>query len=193
MLCHYCDGSVDQVRFIKAVDLRLGGVRMSPTFSSHDHRVVFEFLNALTCLDLRCADLTVNYLRAEGYRATPAKPVLLPEWFLIDLGQALMLLEWEDVGVKAAVDSHLLTAREIIDELRDAFVNLAAHSKRSANRDLSRRVFDLYFAHIAWYSNIHLQASITVEQSDDALLVEQMAQLLLQRQCIRRANLGVEF
>jgi hypothetical protein len=97
-----------------------------------------DSITALAELAVRDADHAIIFLEEMGLRATPEHPVDLPPNFVLELGAAMRLLEWELDGVSGLLDADLPTVKQAVLQ---AFHLL--HDPSSDNPDLTGRVLAL--------------------------------------------------
>jgi hypothetical protein len=121
----------------------------------------------------RDADRVGFFLRAFGLRATPEKPAPLPERFLLHLGAALRLCEWEAQGFFYHRAGGLPEAREA---LRDAFRSLTEPNADPTG--LWRRVVRLSVERFAWHGRRDLDADVAVDDLIDEAALDALAEYL---------------
>jgi hypothetical protein len=119
------------------------------------------------------ADLVLAFLNEIGIHPTPDCPVGLPPGFLLDLGAALRLLEWERVGVRSHLQDGLPPARRALTE---AF---RFHQERpDRGPSLSQRVMVLFVERFAWHGRRDWNAAIVLDSLDDDAALDAVAEFL---------------
>ncbi|WP_165246493.1 hypothetical protein [Paludisphaera soli] len=122
----------------------------------------------------RDADRVAAFLRAIGIAPAPARPVRLPAASLLALGAALRLWQWERSGLDVHLQAGLPSAERALTE---ALESLGAAEARSID-ELSRRVVALFAERFAWRGRSELGADVVLDDPDDDVMLEALAQLL---------------
>lgn len=125
----------------------------------------------------RDAGRVALFLRTLGLKVSPARPIALPDAFLIELGAALRLLEWERRGLSAHLDAGLPPSGRAI---RDAFRHLAAPgiALGPLSDTLTYRVMVLFAERFAWAGREELDAEVALGAADEEALLEDLADFL---------------
>jgi hypothetical protein len=154
---------------------------MSLSTSSHNLMVVQELLYSLISQVSHSADLTGRFLQEYGFKASSEKPMYFPEWFLLDLGAALQVFEWEKAGLLEYLDSSLPSSLDTIVELLKAIEDPNEYCRRQPNSALGFRVTMVYLTSCAWHAPRSMQAQIALGQASEDRLIEGLAQFLWSR------------
>jgi len=137
-----------------------------------------ELIQATAIEAARDADRVGLFLRERGLLPAPGHTLQLPAEFLLALGAALRLLEWETGGLRVHRDAGLPDAEKALD---DAFLNLgAAGGAADRNRHaLAPRVVALFADRFAWHGRRELDADVILDDHvDEDALVDALAELL---------------
>lgn len=145
-----------------------------------------EQVASLAELADRAAELTATYLAELGFRGSADEPLFLPPNFLLDLGAALCLVEWDDRGLVFHRRAGLPAGRDaVLDAIAAAIRAVPGLPVPPAYRTrvvrpsgvLSVIVCRLAAEELAWAGRPLLGADIVLDAVDDAVLVEGLAQL----------------
>jgi hypothetical protein len=121
----------------------------------------------------RDADRVGLFLAHLGMKGTPEKPLALPPSFLLRLGFALRLLDWEQKGYyfhrEVGVPEAQLAIREAFLRLNDVDADPTKSSSAILNLSLER---------FAWSGPPELGADIALHGVQDDTLLEALADLL---------------
>jgi len=136
-----------------------------------------ELVTAIVEDAARDADHVGLFLRTIGLEGSPHCPIHLPAAFLLDLGAALRLLEWERRGLQVHLEVGLPSAKQA---LRDVFQAFAAPSGPAVApaRSLTYRVMILFVERFAWNARVELDADITLDEPEEDQLLEALADFL---------------
>ena len=117
------------------------------------------------------------FLRALGLKASPARPIALPDAFLLELGAALRLLEWERRGLTAHTDAGLPPSGQA---LREAFRHLDAPGAAPGplGDTLAYRVMVFFAERFAWAGREELDADVAMGEADEDALLDALADFL---------------
>ena len=139
-----------------------------------------ELVEATAREAARDADRVGQLLHELGFVPSPDHPVRLPAAFLLDLGAALRLLDWELGGLHVHRDAGLPPAEQA---LHDAFRGLveSAGANGAADRDLARRVVALFAARLAWHGRPELGAEVALDHLDEDAMLDALAAFLWAR------------
>ena len=132
-----------------------------------------DLVTAVTVDAARDASRVVFFLDALGLEATPEKPMSLPSRFLLQLGAALRLLDWEAQGFSFHRAVGLPEAREVI---RHAFGSL--NDSTVDWKDLCVCVLRLSLERFAWHGWRDLAADVAVDDLDDDAALDALAEYL---------------
>jgi hypothetical protein len=142
-----------------------------PAFSFHDFPS--EMVAAVAVDADRDADRVISFLGHLGLRATPEKPLPMPAGFLLHLGAALRLLEWEARGIFVHREAGLPEARQAI---RDAFQSLTEPDADPTK--LCVAVLRLCVERFAWSGLPELGADVALDEAQEDALLEALADFL---------------
>jgi len=125
----------------------------------------------------RDADRVGLFLRRLGLEGSAHGPLLLPASFLLNLGAALRLLDWELRGLRVHIEEGLPSAQEAV---RAAFLAVSAQSNApiSTTGMLAYRVMTLFIERFAWNARKELDAQVTLEEADEDRILEELADYL---------------
>jgi hypothetical protein len=119
------------------------------------------------------AELVVAFLGAIGLCATPGRPIALPRRFLLDLGAALRLLEWERLGLEAHVDASLPVASAAL-----AAAFRASDDGPDEDPGLAKQVMGLFIERFAWHGHRDWDAAVSLGPLDDDAALDALAEFL---------------
>jgi hypothetical protein len=139
-----------------------------------------ELVEATAREAARDADRVGRLLHELGFVPSPGRPVRLPAAFLLGLGAASRLLDWELGGLRVHRDAGLPPAEQA---LIDAFRGLvgSAGADGAAARDLARRVVALFAARLAWHGRPALGADVALDDLDEDAMLDALAAFLWAR------------
>jgi hypothetical protein len=140
-----------------------------PSFSTF----ALEIASAMIANAPRAADRVGQFLAYLGLRGNPKKPIGLPERFLIHLGSALQLLEWEMQGWYFHRDAGLPEARQAIS---DAFGSLTSTDTASIN--LEAAILRIFLKRFAWHAQRDLGADVALDDLTGDAALEALAEYL---------------
>ena len=132
-----------------------------------------DLVTAVAVDAARDASRVVLFLDALGLEATPEKPMSLPSRFLLQLGAALRLLDWEAQGFSFHRAVGLPEAREVI---RHAFGSL--NDSTVDWKDLCVCVLRLSLERFAWHGWRDLGAPVAIDDLDDEAALDALAEYL---------------
>jgi hypothetical protein len=129
------------------------------------------------------ADRVGQFLDALGLRPTgpgaARAPLRLPTFFLLRLGAALRLREWEQRGLRAHRDAGLPPADEALREVfRAAEAPEPLAAKEQAATQLAGRVLAVFAERMAWDGRPLLGADLELGEADEDALVDALAKFL---------------
>jgi hypothetical protein len=135
-----------------------------PAFSVTDFPA--DMVSAVALDASRDADRVGFFLEQLGLGATPDKPLQLPAGFLLSLGAALRLLNWEAQGFFIHREAGLPDAQQAI---RDAFSSINDPDADPTDRCVA--VMSLSVERFAWHGPRDLAADVALDDlSPDAAL-----------------------
>jgi len=117
------------------------------------------------------------FLNELGLRVSPDRPLLLAAGFLLDLGAALRLLEWERRGLQAHLQAGLPPARIA---LWDVCRTLGKQPDPAAVPPgaLASRVLAVFVERFAWNARAELNAEVVLAEGDEEQVLEALADYL---------------
>jgi len=117
------------------------------------------------------------FLNELGLGGFPERPLILPAGFLLDLGAALRLLEWERRGLQAHLQAGLPPARKA---LSDVCRTLGKQPDPAAvpPGTLASRVLAVFVERFAWNAWAELNAEVALDQADEEQVLEALADFL---------------
>jgi hypothetical protein len=117
------------------------------------------------------------FLEEVSLGASLALPIPLTSAFLLELGAALRLLEWERRGLSAHLDAGLPPSGRA---LREAFRHLVAPPvpPDPPGDTLAYRVMVLFAERFAWAGREELGADVALGEADEEALLEELADFL---------------
>ena len=121
----------------------------------------------------RDADRVGRFLAHLGLQATPEKPLALPTNFLLRLGAALRLLEWEVQGFFFHRDAGMPEAQQTIGEAFRLLTDLDDDPTT-----LCWGVLRLAVEHFGWSGPAELGADVALDQVQEDVLLEALADFL---------------
>ena len=125
----------------------------------------------------RDADRVALFLQALGLKPSPARPLALPAAFLLELGAALRLLEWERRGLSAHTDAGLPPSGQALREaLRH--LDIPELAARTLGDTLTYRVMVLFAERFAWAGREELDADVALGEADEDALLDALADFL---------------
>lgn len=137
-----------------------------------------ELLESWMLESSRDADRVIFFLEKLGYHASPERPISLPADFLLDLGAALRMWSWEQHGLRVHIDEGFPTAREALCDLLLPVFGGQLGPSVSPPGSLTRRVGWLFILRFAWSGLQELNADVTLNKSDEDVLLEELADFL---------------
>jgi len=125
----------------------------------------------------RDADRVGQFLRTLGLGGSPDRPVRLPAAFLLELGAALRLGDWEQRGLQVHREAGLPSAQQA---LRDVFQASSTSPGPAAapHERLVYRIVVLFAERFAWNARVELDADIALDEADEEQLLEGLADFL---------------
>jgi hypothetical protein len=120
------------------------------------------------------ADWVGVYLAAAGLKP----PLRLPTDFLLGLGAALRLYQWEQSGIHLHLAAGLPPAREALHEVLRAATGQAEPEAVERLKTLSSRVLSLFVERFAWNGRVELGADLTLDPPDEDALLDGLADFL---------------
>ncbi|WP_020476088.1 hypothetical protein [Zavarzinella formosa] len=148
---------------------------MSPA-NSTTRLTVTENLKVVILRANAAADRVGSYLRNLGLTPPPGKTRRLPGWFLIDLGSALQLLEWERSGVTDLLPGLFPPAEEFLLDtwraVRDPVIR-----RRRPDEALARRIMTTNRWHLAHADRVQFPG-VVVDAADEEALADSLARFL---------------
>jgi hypothetical protein len=105
-------------------------------------------------------------------------PVRLPADFLLGLGAALRLLEWEQTGISLHLEVGLPPARQAMYDVVRVVTSPAEPATAERARSLAGRVMDLSVERFAWAGQVELNADVTLGEAEEELLLDALADFL---------------
>lgn len=136
-----------------------------------------EFVAAIILDANRDARRVSLFLNALGLSGTPQKPLALPPNFLLHLGAALHLWEWECQGFFYHADDGLPDARTAIDEAIQSVTDADLKPQYDAV-ELSKAVMLLSLRQFAWSGRADLDATIALDGLNEDACLQAIAEFL---------------
>ena len=129
------------------------------------------------------ADRVAQFLDSLGLRPTgpgaTRAPLRLPTFFLVGLGAAMRLREWEQRGLRAHRDAGLPPADEVLREVfRAAEAPEPLAAKEQAATQLACRVLAVSVERLAWGGRPLLGADLELGEADEDALVDALSKFL---------------
>jgi hypothetical protein len=119
------------------------------------------------------AELVVAFLDEIGLPASPDKPVGLPGAFLLDLGAALRMAEWERAGLRAHLEAGLAPACQALDEASRLLRDHTDHGP-----SLAHRVMVVFVERFAWHGRSDWNAAVVLDSIVDDAALDAVAEFL---------------
>jgi hypothetical protein len=150
---------------------------MPHTISDPDTAGACELIEAIVAQANLAAHLVNHYLTSLGLKASPARPTVLPKWFLLDLGTALQIAWWKQAGVLAHLSEAFPAPRDLVADLFRAIGDPDELFSRQPDAALATRVMAAHLRHFA-FARRPLQAAVVVGFPDPNVMVDALAQFL---------------
>jgi hypothetical protein len=132
-----------------------------------------EMVAAVAVDAARDADRVIQFLSRLGLGATPEKPRAMPAEFLLHLGVALRLLNWESQGFFFHREMGLPEADRTI---QDAFLSLT--DPAAVSTELLLTVLRLSVERLAWGGPSDLAADVALDELTDDGALDLLAEFL---------------
>jgi hypothetical protein len=124
------------------------------------------------------ADRVGQFLQSCGLRVSPDRPIRLPSSFLMDLGAALRLLDWEQAGIRVHLDAGLPTAEQLLCDILESVTGVRSSPSTLPLGTLTCRVVALFAERFSWHGRKELAADVIVDEADEEDILETLADFL---------------
>ncbi|MFM7149797.1 MAG: hypothetical protein ACKO23_08135 [Gemmataceae bacterium] len=121
-----------------------------------------DLVTAVACEARRDADRLAAFLKAHGLRGSKRRPLALPRWFLLGLGLALRLQEWEQAGLEVHLHHGLPSSRNLLLALARHALSQSASTHPEAVDPLVALVLFVFARQMAWSGGAELQATMAL-------------------------------
>ena len=121
-----------------------------------------DLVTAVACEARRDAERLAGFLKAHGFRGSKRRPLALPRWFLLGLGLALRLKEWEEASLDAHLQHGLPSSRQLLLALTQS-----ASLHPETLDPLAMLMMAVFARRMAWSGGAELQATIALEQPEN--------------------------
>lgn len=145
----------------------------APVSNSEGWDFQTELVDAVAFDAIADAENVCLFLRLVGFDASPKNPIRLPGIFMLRLGAALRLLEWERLGFHFHIEAGLPSGKNAI---RDAFSTALDADNQST--EFARSIMRLSLEKFAWSSRRELGAVIAMDAELDDAALDAMAEFL---------------
>jgi hypothetical protein len=156
----------------------------TPLLTSRDHDAIVGAVAADAARDAhRVADL----LDSLGVQGTQQRPIRLSGEFLLELGAAMRIHEWEIAGFNLHLDVGLPKSEVIIN---NAFRHLVERGIIPNGGELPRQVLALFLSRFAWHAHRHWGAPVALDLIDEDAALDALAELVWSRRHAGRVTVN---
>jgi len=148
-------------------------------FDDLKHEASAEIVAAFLIQGNRSAKLVGTFL-VENQFIQPNKRRRFPRWFLLDLGYALQLREWEQQNLVQHLPRPLPSSKSVIQTIVEKLRASAdrPRSRTKPDQKLAHLVTTAFLLHFCHFRESGFQGDFILKTADRAHLIETMAQWL---------------